>query len=153
MGIFTKKKNLAAEKLLVVGIDINSIKHEDYTPEELTFDDELAGKIKTSFSSSVSFWKFDTILLTDFKDNKRIILFAKSTSEERDIRDIVNELSKLLGNDWLDRNELQLYEMKIYRDSVEDITTFRYWKNFDDFTIEINGQRDSSQISLVLRGK
>src|SRR5450759_4912755 len=114
MGLFTRKKNLAVEKLLQVGIDINSIKHEDYTPEELTFDDELAGKIKTSFSSSVSFWKFDTILLTDFKDSKRVILFAKSTSDERDIRDIVNELYKLLGNDWLDRNELQLSEIKMY---------------------------------------
>lgn len=153
MGLFTKKKNLAVEKLLQVGIDINSIKHEDYTPEELTFDDELAGKIKSSTSSSVSFWKFDTILLTDFKDGKRVILFAKSTADEKDIRDFVNELLKLFGNDWLNRKEFQLHEIQTYRDSDEDFITFRYWKDFDDFTVELNGHRNSSQISFVLRGK
>jgi hypothetical protein len=153
MGLFTKKKNLAVEKLLQVGIDLNSIKHENYSTEELTFDDELAGKIKSSTSSSVSFWKFDTILLTDYKDGKRVILLAKSSSEERDIRDIVNELCNLFGNDWLFRNELQLHEIQSYRDSDEDFVTFRYWKDFDDFTAEINGHPNTSQISFALRGK
>lgn len=152
MGFFTKKQNLASEKLMQVGIDIKSIKHEDYTPQELTYEDELAGKTKISHSSSVNFWKFDTILLTDFKDGKRTILFARNISEDREIGDTVNELYKVLGKDWLENKEFQLYELNMYHNSKEDFSTIRYWKNFDDYTVELNGHLNTSQISFVLKG-
>jgi hypothetical protein len=153
MGLFKKKQNLASEKLMQLGIGLDSIKHEDYSPEEITLDDELAGKIKISYSPSVNFWKFDTILLTDYKDGKRILLFAKNNSVERDIKDLANELYKIFGNDWLERKELELYELNIYRNSNEDFSTIRYWKNFDDYTVELNGSVKTSQITFVLRGK
>lgn len=153
MGIFTKKKQLASEKLMQLGIDLNSIKYENYAPEEISLDAEVSGVIKSSRAENVNFWKFNEIDISHYKDGKKLILLTRFPSVERDLKDIVDELSKVLGKDWLGRNELTSSDLNSYRNNEYKELGTREWKEYDDYTFELKAYVETTQIMLIIKSK
>lgn len=153
MGLFTKKQKLASEKLMQFGIDLNSIKYENYQPEEVSLDAEVSGITKSSRAENVTFWKFNEVDFSEYKDGKKLILLTRFPSAERDLKDIVDGLSKVLGEDWLGRNELTYSDLNSYRNNEYKELGTREWKEFDDYTVELKAYVETTQIMLILRSK
>ncbi len=145
--------NGASEKLMQIGIDVNSIKFEHYSAKDISRLDLTIGNIKSSNSENVINWKFNQVHINDSGRNGKEIFLSLYPATENDLVDIVDSLSKVLGIDSAGRLKLLDYELIIYRNDASPNFPIREWKDFGDYYVDLKGLSRTQSVILFLRRK
>ena len=129
MGVFFKnKKNGKAkpykELLVSVGIDIDSFKYEDFDPEEISIDDELAGVIRKSGKVLEGDVDYNIIDLTENNDGKKELSLFRY-ADEYAVKDLVNTFISVFGPDDSSNKEFSCGDLDIIRHT--GFNTIRKW--------------------------
>jgi hypothetical protein len=152
MGLFSKKKTETKkaksykELLLTLGIDIDSFKHEDLEPDEITIDDEVAGIVKKSSKiHEEEDAPYNIVDLSTTKEGKKELSLT-IINDEYGIKEIVDKFSAAFGPDddfkseftSEDLNEIRQPGFSTIRKYISDINGENYitisYSNGDDLS-------------------
>lgn len=145
--------NVASDKLLQIGIDINSIKFEHYHAKDRSRLNTAMGDVKSSSAENVKFWKFNQVDYDEARDGRKVIVLSIYPATENDLKDIVEGLTKVLGTDSAGRHKLQQYELVIYRNDASPNLPIREWQDFEDFNVVLKGYSGTKSVMLSLSSK
>lgn len=129
MGLFSKKKKEDKEKtykelLVSVGINLESFNYEDYEPEEISIDDELAGITRKSGKVFEGEAEYNIIDFSEDKDGKKELSLAKY-ADEYAMKDLVNKFNSVFGPDDDFNAEFTSEDLNTIRKS--SFNTIRKW--------------------------
>ena len=158
--IFRKKKEEGKdyiELLKLLDIDLFSYNHDDMTNKELSLDNEVAGIIKSSTKMIDSSF-FDYLRISDYKNMSRELNLLKDNATEKDIRDITNQLSEVLGEDDSYYTEFTSEDLAIIRGEIEEeeepyLNTRKwttYYTNHIKYETTIAYDKESEMVSLSI---
>lgn len=140
----------ASPKLAELNILVDELKTENFPATEVSLESELKGVLKSSYSDSVKIWKFTAILVNEYDDGHRQILLSVNEFNEREVRNIVDELAEVLGEDSEQKGKFTVNDLYDYRNQ-EDV--LRKWEQFNDCNINLLSDFPSKMIILNIASK
>lgn len=150
-------------KLKGMGIDFDKywfIGGQDY---ELSIDDEVLGVTRKSYNDELESEgeRFSSSISSEKKNGHKTLFLCKSKLIERDIKTFIDEITGVLGGDWLFRKEFDIRDLSVVRGERLDSDTetlyeggvIREWKDIlkNDYLVRVGFYKDDDDtLTLTL---
>ncbi len=125
-----------------IGIDFYGMENIVGEEKEIGLDEELQGIIKRKYIFFEGKY-FNFAIFSTYNSGKYSLFLIKSNSNERDFKDFIDSLYKVLGEDWKGRAEFKSYDLLKIRGDInlqEGLTNqeLRAWKDpSTDYVIRV----------------
>jgi len=117
------EKKLIEKILSELKINPYDYNHNEMESIELELDDELVGTVRISEKYDDN--HFDYICLSDYENGKKSLFLTLVLSEERDLRNLIDDYSSYFGEDWIFKSKFEISDLTTYRTELSD--NLRTW--------------------------
>ena len=125
------KGDILKEKLKGMGIDFDSYWFVGGEDLELSIDDEVLGTIRKSYNNKLEREgeRFSSCISSENKNGRKSVFLIKNNITERDIKNFIDEITNVLGSDWLCRTGLEFRDLSVIRGEKVDNDTESLYEN------------------------